>query len=215
MSTNAQKYRISLPLSEMSDAEVVAQVAAIQKLAPTSPLMKSAAVAASVTAVGTKAATFTTSLGAVSADEQQLRDDRGARNAARTLLEGELGTLMALVVNTASGTGDLTGMGFVPATKAPRLRTVPPAPSLVIARPEKAHGRARVSVQDAGSRNWKYLAEATPDPVSATSVWSVLAGTGKQRTLTGPTGTRSWVRFAQVRDGLQSDWSTPVLVTLP
>jgi hypothetical protein len=199
----------------MSDAEIAAQVAGIQKLAPTSPLMQNAAVSASVTALGKKATAFTVALSAVSADEQQLRDDQEARNAARTLLEGELGTLRALVVNAASGTGDITGMGFTPATLAPRTRTVPEAPAIVLVRPEKAHDRARVSVQDNGSARRSYLAEATPDPMSATSVWSILPGNGKQRIVTGATGSKLWVRFAQVRDGLQSDWSTPVLVTLP
>jgi hypothetical protein len=39
---------------------------------------------------------------------------------------------------------------------------------------------------------------------------------GKQRKLTGyATGTKLWVRFATVRWGMQSDWCTPVLVTIP
>jgi hypothetical protein len=215
MSTNAHVYRISLPLSTMSDAEVAAHVAAIQKLAPTSPLMQNAGVSASVSALGTKATAFTAALSAVAADKQKLRDDEEARSATRTLLEAEMGTLAALVVNAASGTGDLTGMGFTPRAAAPRTRTVPAAPAIVLVRPEKARDRARVSVQDTGSARQSYLAESTPDPVSATSVWSVLPGNGKQRTVTGATGAKVWVRFAQVKYGLQSDWSTPVLVTLP
>ncbi len=82
-------------------------------------------------------------------------------------------------------------------------------------RPEKAHGRARVTVQDSGVSRGSYIAEGTSDPISATSVWSLLPGNGKQRIVTGPTASKVWVRFAQVRYGLQSDWSMPVLVTLP
>jgi hypothetical protein len=199
----------------MSDEEMAAAVAGIQKLAPSSPLMKNAGIAASFTALGAKATAFTTALSAVSADHQQLRDDQEARDASRILVEGELDALRGLVVNAASGTGDLTGMGFTPATPATPSRTVPAAPAIVIVRPEKAHGRARVTVQETGTARGSYVAESTPDPLSATSVWSLFPGNGKQRIVTGPTGTKVWVRFAQVRYGLQSDWSTPVLVTLP
>jgi hypothetical protein len=50
-------------------------------------------------------------------------------------------------------------------------------------------------------------------PVMTRARWG-LPGNGKQRIITGPSGTKVWVRFAQVRYGLQSDWSVPVLVTL-
>jgi hypothetical protein len=44
---------------------------------------------------------------------------------------------------------------------------------------------------------------------------SPLPGNGKQRRIiTGPIGTKVWVRFARLRYGLQSEWSVPVLVTL-
>ena len=47
-------------------------------------------------------------------------------------------------------------------------------------------------------------------------VWTSLPGNGKQRKLSGyASGTQLWVQFAQVRYGLQSPWSTPVLVTIP
>jgi hypothetical protein len=38
---------------------------------------------------------------------------------------------------------------------------------------------------------------------------------GKTRVVTGASGAKIWVRFAMVRGSLQSDWSIPVLVTLP
>jgi hypothetical protein len=214
MSTNAQKYRIALQVTTLSDSEIAAIVAGIQKLAPSSLLMQQAGVAASYTALGKKATAFTGALGAVAADLKQLRDDQEARDASRILVEGELDALRAIVANAANGTGDITGMGFTPLTRATQTRTVPTAPAVVIVRPEKAHGRATATVQETGAPR-RYVAESTPDPVSPTSVWTSLAGNGKQRRITGPTGSKVWVRFAQVRSGLQSDWSTPVLVTLP
>jgi hypothetical protein len=42
-----------------------------------------------------------------------------------------------------------------------------------------------------------------------------LPGYGKTRKVTGPSGSKVWVRFARVRGEVQSAWSTPVLVTIP
>jgi hypothetical protein len=78
---------------------------------------------------------------------------------------------------------------------------------------EKRPGRARVTVQEPAGVHGRYLAESSPDPVGP-ATWSLLPGNGKQRIVTGPSGTKVWVRFAQVRYGLMSDWSVPVLVTL-
>jgi hypothetical protein len=91
---------------------------------------------------------------------------------------------------------------------------MPDPPAELLVRIGRAHGKARVSVQgpdNAGS----FVAEASPDPVGPTT-WTTLPGTGRQRKLAGyASGTRLWVRFARVRYGMQSDWSTPVLVIIP
>lgn len=94
--------------------------------------------------------------------------------------------------------------------------TAPPEipQSLDVKIPKTAKGRARVSVHETGDTHGRYVAESSPDPVGPTTR-SPLPGTGKSRTLTGPSGTKVWVRFARVRGQMQSDWSTPVLVTLP
>lgn len=61
----------------------------------------------------------------------------------------------------------------------------------------------------------KYVAEMTTDPAGA-GPWTSLPGTGIERKLSGyASGTKLWVRFAAVKYGLQSAWSTPVLVTIP
>jgi hypothetical protein len=75
------------------------------------------------------------------------------------------------------------------------------------------HGKARVSVQTTGTSHGRYVAESSPDPIGT---WTSLPGTGKERKLSGfASGAKLWVHFAQVRDGLQSDWSAPVLVCFP
>ncbi len=54
------------------------------------------------------------------------------------------------------------------------------------------------------------------DTTIGSGPWTALPGTGKSRKLLGyASGTKLWVRFAAVRRGLQSAWSTPVLVTIP
>jgi hypothetical protein len=209
------RIRIALSITDLSDAEVASTIAGIQKVAPSSALMQNAAIAASYTALGKKATTLASAVATLAADHTQLKLDETARDNARTSVQGELEALRALVVSQAASPSDITGMGFTPMTPATQTRTVPPAPAVVLVRPEKAHGRARVTVQETGTARGHYVAESTPDPISPTSVWSPLPGNGKQRTVTGATGSKVWVRFAQVRYGLQSDWSTAVLVTLP
>ena len=66
-----------------------------------------------------------------------------------------------------------------------------------------------------GAGRRQYIAQSSPDPFGPTT-WSPLGvSLGKTRVLTGASGTRIWVRFATVRGALQSDWCTPVLVTIP
>ena len=48
------------------------------------------------------------------------------------------------------------------------------------------------------------------------TTWSPLGlGYGKTRTILGASGTKVCVRMATIRGELQSDWCTPVLVTIP
>jgi hypothetical protein len=78
----------------------------------------------------------------------------------------------------------------------------------------RAHGKARVVVQGRGYLG-SFVAEASPYVIGA-GTWAPLPGRGKERKLAGyPSGTQLWVHFAAVRFGLQSDWCTPVLVTIP
>ncbi len=123
--------------------------------------------------------------------------------------------LKALVVSNATTAADITGMGFTPLEAVKASQTQPDAPTSVLVKIGKVQGKARVSVQETRTTRGRYVAQGSPDPIGA-ATWSELPGTGKQRKLSGyPSGTKLWVRFAQVRYGLQSAWSTPVLVTFP
>ena len=73
-------------------------------------------------------------------------------------------------------------------------------------------GKIRVRVHETGSIRHQYVAQQSVDGTT----WTALGvGLGKSRMVTGATGAKVWVRFATVRGQLESDWCTPVLVTLP
>ena len=70
-------------------------------------------------------------------------------------------------------------------------------------------------MHDTGYEHSRYVAQATSNPLTPTSVYTLLAGTGRSRRLTGAPGTKQWVQFARVYRNVQSPWSAPVLVILP
>jgi hypothetical protein len=203
-----------MDLASYDDADRASLVAGVQKVASSSALMQVPAIAASVAALGKKGAALVAGNSAVAADEKLLKLDAATRDGARSALDLEIVTLRTLVTSNAQSPADITSMGLTLAAPAPRTRTQPGAPAEILTRIGKAHGKARVTVNEVGTTKGHYVAESSPDPFGPTT-WSPLPGNGKQRTVTGPTGTKVWVRFARVRYGLQSDWSAPVLVTLP
>ncbi len=119
----------------------------------------------------------------------------------------------------ASGRGNGPGAGSTSTPEAcpaaPRLsRNAPPTvPESIDTKPPKTgHGKNRVSVHETGTTRHQYVAEQSVDGTT----WTALGtGRGKSRVLTGASGAKIWVRFAMVRSGMQSDWCTPVLVTIP
>ena len=96
--------------------------------------------------------------------------------------------------------------------RPPAPPLVPPTVDVVLGR--KGGGKARVSVHETGKTRRRYAAQSSPDPVGP-GTWSPLPGAGKSRRLSGKSGTSVWVRFALMHGQEQSDWGTPVLVTLP
>jgi hypothetical protein len=211
------RYHVLLDLSKLDDTTRHHLVAGIQGAAPTSALVAaSPAMQASVTALGKKDAALAQSNAAVVTDKQKLRTDLAAEAVARNDLDGELRSLATLTENDAKSPADVQGLSFVyrPPTVAQKL--APAAPTQIdVVIPKKGHGKAKASVHETGTTRLEYVAEWSPDPVGP-STWAPLGvGHGKTRTVTGVTGTRVWVRFATLRGQLQSDWSTPVLITIP
>ena len=71
-------------------------------------------------------------------------------------------------------------------------------------------------MHELGQTRYRYVARfTTSSPITPTSVFEPLPGTGKLRKLSGQPGTTVLVQFALVYQGQQSDWSAPVPVTFP
>ncbi len=208
------RWHASLNITLLNDAAREATLAGIQKVAQQGPLMQIATVAASYNALVAKGATFTTNVAAVFQNEKIWKSSITTRDISRDAFDLELTTFKMLVENNATSAADVTGMGLSLLTLSKAAKTVPDAPATPIVRVSRQHGKARVSVPGKGYVG-RFLAEVSMDPITATS-WVALPGNGKSRVLSGyPSGTKVWVHFAMVRWGLQSPWSTAVLVTIP
>ena len=207
-------WRVELATSTLDPALATNFVTGMEKVAPQSVLIKVPAIAASYAAAVAKSTALGKLVDAVAADEKQLVADTAARDTAYSALVLELVGLKGLIVSNATSEGDITAMGFKVLNVTKASRTQPNAPVALLVRLGKVHGKARVSVNDPGSSGLHYAAQLSTDPI--TGSWTELPGNGKERKLSGyPSGTKLWVRFAQVRYGLQSDWSVPVLVVIP
>jgi len=214
MAKNTQKrLRISMGISRTEDKWRHDTIAGITHLAPTSPLIAVPAIQASVTALGTLGASLKADNDTVAADRSKLASDIEVEANTRRAVDVELLTLKALVENRATKTSDLASMGFVERGAPPPRAQILPPESIDI-RPSKLHGQFTASAHEIGKARWRYAAEWSPDPMTE-NTWTTLPGYGKSRRVTGPSGARVWVRFARVRGQVQSEWSTPVLVTTP
>lgn len=206
------RVRAALSTRFMTDAERAILLAAIEEVAPGSTLMANPAIAASYAALTTKGAALATNVSAAAAIKQQLVVAGQVRDTSRSAFDLELIAFKSLVEANAVSAQDLSGMGLslLSSSKASRTLPDPPVGALVV-KFGRAHGKATVTVPRAGNPG-RFVAEVAVDPAGP---WTSLPGTGRQRKLTGASGAKVWVRFAAVRFGLQSEWCTPVLVTLP
>ncbi len=206
------RFRAALNTHLLSDVARANLLAGIEKVGPTSPLYQVPAVAAMYLALTTKGGTFTTSVATAASNESQYKASVTARDEARLSFDLALVGLKGAVESYAGSAGDITSMGFPLLEVLNPSKTVPDAPATVIAIPGKVHGKARVLVSGKGYLG-RFAAQVSGNPIGT---WAALPGTGKERKLSGyPTGTRLWVQFAQIRWGLQSAWSVPVLVIIP
>jgi len=211
------RYHVELDFSQIKDNNRHDIVAGIKQVASTSQLiLNSPAMLASVAALSEKAAIFAQANAAVISTKQKLKTDIATEAGCRSDVDGEIRAFATLAENYAKSAADIHSVGLSARAAAPVKRLAPEVPeSIDTVIPRKGHGRATVSVHETGRTRRQYAAEWSPDPIGP-DTWAPLgAGSGKTRTVTGTSGTKVWVHFATVRGQLQSDWCTPVLVTIP
>jgi hypothetical protein len=211
------RFRVELDFAGLKDADRHTMAAAIGTAAATSPLCAAnATMAASAAAIVKKDGALAQVNTTVVNDKQKLRTDLVTEASARGDFDGEVRTYVALTQGDAKSPGDIHNNGLVALVRTPATQVPPAAPAQIdVIIPKRGHGRAIASVHETGTERAKYAAQSSLDPFGPTT-WSQLGtGMGKTRTVTGASGTKVWVRFATVRGQLQSDWSVPVLITIP
>ena len=151
MSTGLFPWRISLDTKALDPALAGTLVSGIQKVAPQSTLMSIPAIAASYAALVAKGTALGLTVTSVAQDEMLLKADTKKRDTAYTALLLELVGLKSLVLSNATSEADITSMGFSVLGAVTASRTRPDAPTALIVKIGKVHGKARVSVQTTGT----------------------------------------------------------------
>ena len=211
------RQHVALTFTDITDQARHDLVAGVKQAATTSSLViGNQGLQTSLAALLVKDTALTTSNTAVAADRMKLSTDLTTEVEHRSALDGEIRAYVSLVEGGAKTQADVTGAGLEARNPTPKTKLPPGMVEAIDTKfPKKGHGRATVSVHDTGKGRRLYVAEWSPEPYGPSS-WAPLGiGYGKTRTLLGASGTKIWVRFATVRGQLQSDWCTPVLVTLP
>ena len=208
--------RVELNRQQLTDPERHAIATNVAQMAPTSALYAgSPSIQASVASLAKKDTALSQSNTTVVNDRQKLKADIEVETAARADFDTELHTLSTLTGNGAKTTADIAAVGLKAYVPPPVTKGAPPVPTGIdVKYPVKGHGKAITSVQMPKGAHWQSVVQWSPDPYGPTT-WSTLVGTGKVRTLTGASGTKMWVRAARVRGEVQSDFCTPVLITIP
>jgi hypothetical protein len=191
-------------------------IARITQSAPQSPLYATVpAIQAAVAALGALGSAFKVKSDTVAADRAKLAIDLDAEVNARSDIDAALLTIKSLFENNAKSDEDLTAGGLQ--KRNPRASAAPllPPESVDITFPKKLRGQFTASAHHTGSGRAQYAAQLSTDG-STPANWVDLKGTGKSRKVTGyRSGSQVWLRFARLSGQDQSDWGTPVLVTVP
>ena len=216
MKTIPARFRAELDIGAIT-ANLAAReilINSILKLAPQSPLYTDPNVQKAVAVLAATYGTYKTAGITSAASAKQHKIDVAAEAQALADNDRALLLVKGLTENGAKSADDIKSMAFVALVGRPPAPAMVPPESIDITMGAKGHGKVRVAAHELGTTKRRYAAEMSPDPVGP-NTWTVLPGNGKSRRLTGKSGTSVWVRFALVHGQLQSDWSTPVLVTFP
>jgi hypothetical protein len=212
--TLAPRFLAALDLHALNDTRIHQLTHDVAQAATTSPLaLASLTMQARIAELVIADDNLTLANQVVAADRAKLRSDIAAEAVVRFAAVSALRIVAAVLAQLATSPADVQGAGL-PAqpARSPRYQ-VPPVPASIDTKPPRTgRGKTTVSVHETGPIHYRYAAEQSFDGVT----WTQLGvGRGKTRVVTGASGTQVWVRFATVRGQRQSEWCTPVLVTIP
>lgn len=204
----------SVVVSALDDAKLHELAADIAVAAKTSTLVAgNATLQSTIPQLATADASLLSSNKAVATDRVTLSTDLATEAENRSVVMGMLRTIVTVATNVAKSPADLQGAGLPAAAPRPPHNQPPTVPARVDNKPPKTgHGKTTVVVYETAGERFHYVAQESLNGVTYTQLG---LGLGKTRVVTGASGTKVWVRFAMVRSGLQSDWSVPILVTIP
>ena len=214
--TNAFHVLLDLNALNADDTAREQLCTSIAKLAAQSPLYSDPAVQAAVANVGKTFTTYVTARQAAQQSAKQHALDGAAASDAGTANNKSLLLLRTLVQNAATSESDLTSMAFTAYTGRPPPPPLLPPEQIDVKAGKKGSGKVRAIVHELGITRRRYAARTTASfPITASSTFDVVPGTGKQRKLSGQPGTTVWIQFALVHGGQQSDWSAAVPIVFP
>jgi hypothetical protein len=212
--TNQFHVLLDITALDTDDTEREKLVAGIVKMAPQSPLFTSSVVQAEVANLAKTQATYVLARQTAAQSAKQHSADVTAASLAQVANNKSLNLLRTLIENGATSLADVQSMAFVAYAGRPPAPALVPPDSIDVKLGKKGSGRATASAHELGTTRHRYAAQTSPNPITATS-WVGLAGDGKSRKLSGPSGSQVWVQLALTRGQLQSAWSVPVLITFP
>jgi hypothetical protein len=168
----------------------------------------------SVTSLGTKASAFKASRATAATSQAKADADAATADTDRRAVDAELLSYVSLALATAKTPADLTGSGVNERPPPPAQPPFAPPDQIDILFPKQVKGKFKTSPHGFANRKLTWVVQMTSDP-AGTGGWTDVYGSGNTRTITGASGSKVWVRYAMLRRGQQSAWSTPVLVTIP
>jgi hypothetical protein len=215
MRLHVPRTLVGLDVSRLTDKQLQDVTAGVTVAAPKSTLIAAIPeMKASAAAMDQKSATLADKNKKVVDAKAALRQAVSDEAEARADLQGEVRHFVTLTNNNAKSPTEIQDVGLHAAPPKPPRNSPPEVPQRIDNRPpRKGHGKTVVVVADVDADRRRFAAEQSLD---GGATWAPLGVThGKTRPVTGPTGTKVWVRFAMIRGQLQSAWSVPILVTIP
>jgi hypothetical protein len=211
----SELIHLELDLSNTDDAKRANLIASIQTNAPNAAVYaKSPAIQALVTSLIAAGKTLTSASAILSGTRGLIVTQESAELEARVAVDKDLLSLKTMVETNAADDADAAACGFKVRVKA----VAPGAPLVPLGVKNvrrKARGQVTMSAEAARPQDTHFAAQVSVDPIVPATSWINLPGFGKERTVTYPSGTLLWFRFATMRGQTQSAWCTPVSVTVP